>query len=1121
MHDDTRVPIPVPPAPTPHRCPSHFLRHHPGWAAWLPLLVLPFLACSGTSQVIEPGEDAPGNDASTVDAAADVLLPGEIREPEASAEIEPWDLQAEVEPACQAGKGCFLDPCNESADCLSGWCVEHMGEGVCSQTCEDECPAGWTCEQVSAALPDVVFICVSRFANLCRPCNGGSDCVGTGGTEDACVAYGDEGSFCGGPCDLAGATSSQCPWGFTCKEVLTTDGIPVQQCVADAGVCPCTKKSVELGLWTACSIQGQHGECAGKRVCTKDGLMPCDAPTPSPDECDGLDNDCDGGTDEGTCDDGNSCTQDSCAGASGCEHLPLEGGECKDNNPCTVADHCEAGVCIGDPVFCNDENPCTDDLCSENGGCTYVTNLASCDDGNPCTVADACLDGTCSGYLLPCDCQDDDDCLPLDDGDACNGTLFCDTSKLPFACAVEPGSLVDCAPPTGPDAPCLLPSCNPSDGKCSFVAGPDFAPCDDGDSCTLGDACSAGKCLAGPLANCNDGNPCTNDACAPGSGCVNTPNALPCSDLDACTVGDVCQDGKCVSGTPATCDDGNSCTLDQCVPATGCAHSPVSGNCDDGNACTESDLCDATVCKPGKPVTCNDGNLCTDDSCSPATGCAYTLNSNPCDDGDLCTTGDFCHLGMCTGGKNLLCDDGNSCTDDGCTKGVGCFHKANTAPCNDGNACTLQDACSAGWCKGGKMLPCDDANPCTDDSCDPVTGCLHVPNNIACDDGDLCTVSDKCLAGACKAGPPATCDDAQFCNGSETCLPAKGCQPGLPPDLDDKLACTQDLCDEKADAVLHLPQDALCDDKLFCNGTEACAPLEGGCKAGTEPLLDDGNTCTADSCDEQADKVVHNPIGAPPVPGAVSGPVQVNSGQSGVQYSVQPVPGAASYDWTLPQGAAVTAGAGTAAITVTFGNTAGQVCAASLGPCGKSQPTCISVSIAASEKRAFITSLKYNGNLGGLAGADAKCQARADAASLGGTWKAWLSDSKTSAASRLTHSPLPYRLLNGSVLANNWADLTSGSIKVEFRISETGQPVPYHPGGGTGGCSWVGGMFFFPWTATANDGAIWAPAGTCSDWTSTGGSAGVGLGGYSLSQWTQWCQNFPCTWENHLHCLEQ
>jgi hypothetical protein len=61
-------------------------------------------------------------------------------------------------------------------------------------------------------------------------------------------------------------------------------------------------------------------------------------------------------------------------------------------------------------------------------------------------------------------------------------------------------------------------------------------------------------------------------------------------------------------------------------------------------------------------------------------------------------------------------------------------------------------------------------------------------------------------------------------------------------------------------------------------------------------------------------------------------------------------------------------------------------------------------------KRVFVTSTVYTGNLGGSAGADDKCQERADAAGLGGTFKAWLSATGTgnSAFDRLSHASVPY-----------------------------------------------------------------------------------------------------------------
>jgi len=154
-------------------------------------------------------------------------------------------------------------------------------------------------------------------------------------------------------------------------------------------------------------------------------------------------------------------------------------------------------------------------------------------------------------------------------------------------------------------------------------------------------------------------------------------------------------------------------------------------------------------------------------------------------------------------------------------------------------------------------------------------------------------------------------------------------------------------------------------------------------------------------------------------------------------------------------------------------------------------------------KRVFITSTKQNAALGGLAGADAVCQARANAQSLGGTWKAWLSDSTTTAAQRLAHNSLPYILLNGSQVAANWAGLISGTIVNPINISETGSTV-----GGDG-----------VWTATKVDGTFFG-TDTCSNWTSTSGSGRYGGSPFSNAGWTDF-NSFPCSSLFYLYCFEQ
>jgi hypothetical protein len=82
-------------------------------------------------------------------------------------------------------------------------------------------------------------------------------------------------------------------------------------------------------------------------------------------------------------------------------------------------------------------------------------------------------------------------------------------------------------------------------GTCS-APGKTGQPCDDGDRCTLDDACNAGLC-AGTRVDCADGNVCDGEeTCDPAT-------------------------GRCRPGTPLVCDDGDPCTIDQpCDPAGGC-----------------------------------------------------------------------------------------------------------------------------------------------------------------------------------------------------------------------------------------------------------------------------------------------------------------------------------------------------------------------------------------------------------------------------------------------------------------------------------------------------------------------------------------------------------------------
>ena len=834
------------------------------WVLWICAIAL--LGC-GT-----PDPEIVGLDVSGLPEAVvpDRVVAEDLRlelESVAAEEILPVAdaLEVEVILECQPGDGCFGDSCQDAADCLSGLCLDHMGDKVCSQTCIEECPDGWSCELVSGFGPDVNYVCLSPFSLLCRPCVTSDDCTTPTGLEEVCVDYGENGRFCGAKCG-----DSPCPNGFSCLAADTAEGTTVQQCVADAGVCLCSQTAVELGLFTVCSTSNDLGSCEGKRTCGADGLGACDALAPSIEECNGIDDDCDGEIDNGVCDDENACTSDQCDPDAGCVHEPLTGTECGDLDVCTLADHCLDGECVGTAIDCADDNPCTVDNCDPAGGCNYTFNSADCDDDDPCTVADECNMGICDGFPVDCECVKDSDCLTFEDGDVCNGTLICDTGVVPHECAVNPGSAVACPEPEGQAAQCQKAQCHPVTGECTVEPANEGQSCDDGDECTFGEACSNGVCQGDEPVNCNDGNPCTDDLCEPEAGCFFENNQADCDDGDLCTVSDICADGACLSGSPLACDDGNVCTDDTCDGATGCVHAANQMACDDGNACTTGDQCQAGTCDGTGNVDCVDDNPCTDDWCDPVLGCSHADNQFPCDDDDACTAEDQCAGGSCVGGPSVNCNDGNLCTNDSCDPALGCAYQFNDSPCNDADACTPEDQCKNGVCEGTGLLDCDDVNVCTDDSCHAKQGCVHQFNAEPCDDDNVCTLEDACGGGSCGSIKELTCDDDNLCT-DDSCDPESGCHNlanqnpcdddnpcttsdvceakecvgASPLNCNDGNVCTDDSCDSQVGCVYGTNQGD-CSDDDACTVGDQC--LDGICASGQGLPCDDGNLCTDDSC---------------------------------------------------------------------------------------------------------------------------------------------------------------------------------------------------------------------------------------------------------------------------------
>jgi len=168
------------------------------------------------------------------------------------------------------------------------------------------------------------------------------------------------------------------------------------------------------------------------------------------------------------------------------------------------------------------------------------------------------------------------------------------------------------------------------------------------------------------------------------------------------------------------------------------------------------------------------------------------------------------------------------------------------------------------------------------------------------------------------------------------------------------------------------------------------------------------------------------------------------------------------------------------------------------------------VSNELNEKTVFVTSERFNGNLGGLKGADDKCQAQAeDPASIvpSGTYLAWLSDGTESPDTRFTKSSHPYQLPDGTRIAENYTDLTDGSIQHFINIDPTGKTVGQNPF----------------WTGTNEDGTTAQPFRTCTGWMDpvTMARGMTGSTGHTLTTWSSQAQERCNTTRQRLACFQQ
>jgi hypothetical protein len=291
-------------------------------------------------------------------------------------------------------------------------------------------------------------------------------------------------------CDRDGQTSEQ----GDCNDANPNmNSAAVERCDSVDNDCDGTTDE-GFGAGAACSSGTGACNSKGTMVCTADGAnVVCSAQAGKPGQelCDGVDNDCDGATDEDYVAKATSCGRGQCAatGVLSC----VDGREvdsCKPGSPAqsdatcnTLDDDCDG---TADEDFVSTQTSCGLGACGATGSTSCVGGQVkdSCKPGAP-----GASDADCNGVDDDCSGQADEDYVQTQTTcgiGACQaqGTRSCENGKEIDSCVMRPAAESDS-------------DCDGVDDDCSGQADEDYVPAQT--------TCGIGACEAQGTRSCENG----------------------------------------------------------------------------------------------------------------------------------------------------------------------------------------------------------------------------------------------------------------------------------------------------------------------------------------------------------------------------------------------------------------------------------------------------------------------------------------------------------------------------------------------------------------------------------------------------------------------------------------